>query len=133
MHALRAAILIFWLVITAAIVSVTAFDLPLPAELQGYVDQQEELPATSVDFTILAALLLNLIFSMGLFFAGRWARIPYAITSLYLIVVILQSGPNVDHAIPYMLDQLMVFVAGFIVALSFYGAFEPESQKRQTT
>ena len=80
---LRALIAIEWVLIFAMVVCVFTLELPLPAELQDYLDREDKRPFSPSDRAWLiagaAVLIASVTASLGLWFYRPWARLLYAV------------------------------------------------------
>ena len=125
--ALRALVAADWVVLLAGAVCVLALDLPLPAELQAYVDRQEELSAESHPLWWLVAipvLLGSIIASVGLWFFRRWARALYALIVVSGIIMTAIDGPVAHHALAEVFTAISSLVAGAILGLAYFARIE---------
>ena len=127
-RALRIAILTEWMLVVLLIVCEFALDLPLPAELHGYLEREQEGNWRALDIVLLIAIVvllpLTIAASVGLWRFRRWGRSLYAILSVIGFLLLPLYGSVVAHSLVYTLEELAVFVSGTIIALSYYAPIE---------
>ena len=125
---LRVLIVVEWLLVVILIVSVFVFELPLPTELEQYVDREAEKPLSRSDWlwsiSAMIVLLVSLLASIGLWFFRSWARPTYATAVLGNIALSALDEPLVAHPFVVVFSDLSLIVVGAIVALAYFGRID---------
>ena len=125
--ALRVLIATEWLVMLAGVVCVLALELPLPAELEAYVDRQDKLSSAAHSIWLIVGvpvLLASIVASIGLWFFRRWARPLYAFTIAATIVITAFEGPVVQPALLGTFTEISSLVAGAILGVAYFAPIE---------
>ena len=125
---LRVAIAIEFLLIGVYLAIPAVLNLSLPADLQSYLDRGEQsgwAPASLVTSIVSIPLaVVHLISAAALWFFRRWARLPYAISSVWACVGPLFGGALVQHPVEYALEESWILISGGVTALIYYGRIE---------
>ncbi len=99
-------------------------DASLPVELQEYIALEAESTPTTLELVALIVLLVvalvNLVSLFGILGIKAWARKAYIYSTILIFPLCIFTGPQVDHAIGYTLDQLSVLIQGMILSLLIY-------------
>jgi hypothetical protein len=120
---LRASILLQWLLFPIALYLHFTLEKYLPSQLQSWLQYQAQADITSSDLLMIFGLLLLIpgliLGSIGVYKFKRWGAITYLFSVALSMLLLLLSGPIVEHAITYSIYDLSSLVGGATITLIF--------------
>jgi hypothetical protein len=134
---LRASILLQWLLFPIALYLHFTLEKYLPSQLQSWLQYQAKADITSSDLLMIFGLLLLIpgliLGSVGVYEFKRWGAITYLFSVALSLLLLLFSGPIVEHAIIYIVYELSSLVEGVTITLIFVtGMLNSHDQNRGT-
>jgi hypothetical protein len=125
-RALKASIVVQWILIAAAVVFGFYEEGNLPETLRSYISEQDNMPITRTEIVVLCLaiplLIGEIISSVGIYRLKSWARTPYVACSVLITFVFLFLGPVVTPPIEGTLQYLANAIEGFVIALMYFSA-----------
>ena len=125
---LRVAIALEFLLIVAYFAVPSLVELQLPEHLRVYLDRGDETgwapPSLVTSIVSIPLSVIHLVSAVALWFFRRWARLPYAVSSVWACVGPLFGGPLVIHPFEYAMEESWILISGFVTALLYYAQIE---------
>ncbi len=121
---LRVAVVLHGLLIIVSIPVSKILDAYLPIQLRNYKLWVHEQGYTNVEFAIMLIATIvcvgHIISSIGLFFLKPWAKWPYSVCVLLILIISLFLRPTVEHALTNPIGGVSSMASGVILYMLFF-------------
>jgi nitrate reductase NapE component len=128
---LRFFVLLEWAFLLISMKLSFALEHTLPEPLRDWIAADTDAEVSKADliilFSIVPLLASALVGAIGLLFLKRWAAWVYLVSMVLGYLIVPFTGPSVEHAIAYAVDEVSVVFSGMVIALAFFSdALDPK-------
>jgi hypothetical protein len=91
----------------------------LPKELQDYLHLMAEKAPAVGELIICSIAIIAIVSNFGILFFAKWSRNLFTLTYLLTSVGMFLFGPTVQTGLITSIDEVEIFLSGFIVACMY--------------